>query len=221
VVASAIAYWLNQGAARSWVFRGLRRRWHSRHEPTQTTYDPASMDAEEAERTRRLMRNCVASVLSVLQIPIHGRSVIAAPVVLPPPVALDFTAGISGPLAEMMKDLARRYTPQPEPVVPSIDQEMLARQRELEEKMRQLDAERELAQRKAMDLRKAAAVQLSASQQDSAAISLVTSLRDPASLRKAILLNEILGKPVALSKPELKSLTRRARRSRSPKPQSC
>ncbi|MFA5265962.1 MAG: hypothetical protein WC378_19240, partial [Opitutaceae bacterium] len=84
------------------------------------------------------------------------------------------------------------------PAPAGIGQEVLARQRALEERLRQLDDQKNLAMKKVAELRRAASLKPGTASSGDATTGLVASLHDPASLRKAILLNEILGKPVAL-----------------------
>ncbi len=205
VVASAIAYWLNQ---RHREKQGLPADYDEdgkpENRPAQTAYDPASMEAEEAERTRRLMeelrrKRAERSGEPLAPLASEPARLPKPPIVVaparrfenPPPVFQD-------PLADMMKDIARRYSQQPEPAPTGIDQEMLARQRELEEKVRQLDAQKGAALKRASEIRKTAALRAEYVPHSDLTGGLVGSLRDPASLRKAILLSEILGKPLAL-----------------------
>ncbi|MFA5265593.1 MAG: hypothetical protein WC378_17375 [Opitutaceae bacterium] len=162
VVAGAIAYWLNQ---RRHEKQGLPADYDGDGTPETkpsppAAYDPASMEVEEAERTRRLMeemRRKRAERSANSGAPI-APSPAQPPVVSAPPRRFETTPPVfTDPLAEMMKDLARRYAPQPEPApAPAgIGQEVLARQRALEERLRQLDDQKNLAMKKVAELRRA------------------------------------------------------------------
>jgi hypothetical protein len=203
VVAGAIAYWLNQRRREK---QGMPADYDGDGTPDTkpsppAAYDPASMELEEAERTRRLMeemRRKRAERSATPGVP-NAPAPQTPPIVISQPRRFETSPPVfQDPLAEMMKDLAKRYAPQPEPATAGVSQEVLARQRALEEKLRQLDAEKSLALRKVAELRRAASLKPDTAPHGNVTTGLVTSLHDPANLRKAILLSEILGKPIAL-----------------------
>ena len=198
VIAGSIAYYFNQ---RSRLKQGLPPQDEDGNVlggPTPGAFDPAGMEAEEARRTQELReelrqkreqreRGLQAPQPPSLPIPAPARTENA-----PRPVVFD-------PMAEMMRELTRRMTPevqpqpQPQPQrAPLVDQEALTRQRDLAEKLRNLeDAERGVR-------RRAEAIRSQEADTRAAAAPVFEGLRTPAELRRAILCAEILGKPLSL-----------------------
>ncbi len=113
-----------------------------------------------------------------------------------------------GPLRRMMEELERDGRPQPvpvptPPVLPSTAERRnaeLVRQEQLAEELRVLEESRMLVKRRATQL---AASSYAQSQSEGGLRTAVQGkifedLRDPASLRRAIVLREVLGTPVGL-----------------------
>lgn len=114
-----------------------------------------------------------------------------------------------GPLRRVLEEIEREVRPRPvspppllPPLQPAIERRNaeLARQEQLAEQMRVLEESRMLAKRRATQL---AATNFAESQSEGGQRSVVRGkllddLRDPASLRRAFVLREVLGPPVAL-----------------------
>lgn len=217
LVAGAIAYWFNQ---RKREKEGMPADYDEdgvpENRPKRPEFDPATMDADEAERTRRVQEEIRRKIAGrrgqALQPPVPNATDqaprIPAPArreAAPPPVFQD-------PVAEMLKEIQRRFSPEtaapppipvrsePEP----IDREMLERQRALEEQLRQLEAEKRAIQARAAKAASANPAMalvpqgaLAASGNKSGA-SWLAELRDPNTARRAIVLREIMGSPVGL-----------------------
>jgi hypothetical protein len=112
-----------------------------------------------------------------------------------------------GPLRRMARQLeeAAAAARQPEPPPELETKAVLARQQRLAEEMRILEAARESERRRAADIaRRQAAPALRSAREavsglaPSARATLLTDLRGPQGLRRAVLLREILGPPVGL-----------------------
>lgn len=217
LIAGAIAYWLNQ---RKREKEGLPADYDEdgvpENRPKRTEFDPASMDADEAERTRRVqeeIRRKIAERRGQALPPPVSTAAEQAPRIpaparreaAPPPVFQD-------PVAEMLKEIQRRFSPEtaapppipvrsePEP----IDREMLERQRALEEQLRQLETEKRAIQARAAKVASANSAMAPLSQGTMAAsgtrggANWLAELRDPVTARRAIVLREIMGSPVGL-----------------------
>jgi hypothetical protein len=110
----------------------------------------------------------------------------------------------------MMKELQRRFVPEPETPAPAAppnesaqaagERETLIRQRELEEKLQVLEAQQRTAQQRVAEIKAtdAAAATSRESAGQVAADRWLTELRDPQTARHAIVLREIIGTPVGL-----------------------
>jgi hypothetical protein len=127
-----------------------------------------------------------------------------------PPVARPETTQLpeifGGPLGKMLEDLQKRVQPQPEPpMAPPVYAEVrntaeVARQERLAEEMRVLEEQRALVQRRAAQIaaEKTAEARSGAGVQAAARDRTLGDLRDPEALRRAFVLREVLGPPVAL-----------------------
>ncbi len=192
VIAGAIAYYVNQ--------RRRAKEGLPPEDEEEGTYDTSSMDLEEAERTRRLQeelrrkreQRAGGSQPSVAPQPVPPVSRRAD---APPPVFHD-------PLAEVMKDLARRLAPPPTvpppAYVPSMEeQSQLQRQQEMEKRLQELEVQRRAALAQASAIASGLEVPAGAPgrQQGSAWLG---EIRDPRLLRRAVVMNEIIGAPAAL-----------------------
>lgn len=135
---------------------------------------------------------------------------VAPPVVRPEPSpqTTQMPDPFGGPLKRVLEELERHANPRPEPVSPPPVMEdrrqvELERQRKLAEEMEALAAARVAAERRAVELAKIAAGDSArASSAAAAAVaareSLREDLRDPKALRRAMVLREVLGPPLAL-----------------------
>jgi hypothetical protein len=148
-------------------------------EPTATSRSPANFDPTEAERTRRIQEEIRRKIAER-----RGTVAPAEPVRRIEPVA-ERTAEPENSPAE------------PPPI--SSTEAVLERQQQLADQMRALEAAR------LMEQRKAAAVAVTARNETERAAAVVAmrgalraDLRNPPTARRAMLLREILGRPVAL-----------------------
>lgn len=213
VIAGAVAYWLNQRRREK---EGLPADYDEdgtpENRPTAAPgeFDTSTMDADEAERTRRLQEEMrlkreqrtgsspalPADTLGVPPLPAPARREAA-----PPPVYRD-------PMAELMRELARKMTQpanQPEPAaqVPAAyaaEQEALERQRQLDEQYRALEERRTSLRKETAAFREEsnAAQPATGTAGLSSGSFWLAELRNPSQVRRAIVLNEVLGKPLAL-----------------------
>lgn len=130
------------------------------------------------------------------------------PAPAPSPETTQLPEPFGDPLRRVLEEIERRTRPQPEPapVPPSppvlVERRAaeLERQQQLAEEIKALEESRALAKRRAS---KVAAAQLSESKSQSGQLSAargraLDDLRDPESLRRAIVLREVLGPPVGL-----------------------
>jgi hypothetical protein len=135
---------------------------------------------------------------------------VAPPPLMPeaaePPVARPQTTQLpelfGGPLGRMLEDLQKRAqpAPPPPPVVVETRNAEFERQQQLADQIQALEQQRALVQRRASQL---AAEKRADSQKEGALLSasrglVLGDLRDPQSLKRAIVMREVLGPPVAL-----------------------
>ncbi len=171
---------------------------------------PAKPDELEAERRTREIQEQIRRRRAERGDPAARPEPAGPPVIRPEPSpqTTQMPEPFGGPLRRVLEELERGANPRPEPAAPPPVQEdrrqaELERQRKLAEEMAALAAARAAAERRAAELAKAAAgdaVRLSsaAAAASAARESLREDLRDPKSLRRAVLLREVLGPPVAL-----------------------
>ena len=214
VIAGTIAYWLNQRRREK---EGLPADYDEdgkpENRPTRTDFDPATMEAEEADRTRRLQeelrrkreQRSAGAPLAPYERTAESPRPIPAPQrreSAPPPVFQD-------PMAELMKELARKMAtkpapppvPAPAPVRVQVeDEEVLENQRRLQQQYAALELRKKALQKQRADLAtRSAAAEPTVSQETASPLgSWLGELRDPLKVRRALVMNEILGKPVAL-----------------------
>jgi hypothetical protein len=202
VVAGIIAYWLNQrhrekqGSPADYDEDGTPE-----NRPTQAEFNPSTMDADEADRTKRVMeelrrkreQRSGAGAAPAKPVPSTAPAQPARSFDAPPPVFED-------PMAQMMKQLAKRFAPEPESRPEEDDSAVLERQRKLEAKIAALEEQKKATLRKAASI--SAQTQAETQTMGERAIpqlpDLLASLSDPLAIRRAIVLNEVLGKPVGL-----------------------
>jgi len=199
-VAGALAYWLNQRR------EAEAARDAEKNPPPASLAEADADDPFRAEKVREEIRRKIAERRGGAPLPEPVRA--EPPLVeekkfpLPPlarPLApTDTFGGPSRPLVRRT-ETERRVEPAPASVPTTIAPETYAasleRQEQLATKMR------ELAEQRALVARKAAAVAVTdaaVAQSARAGHELRHDLRDPRSLRRAMVLREILGAPVAL-----------------------
>ena len=198
------------------ILRGLLQA--RRSAPPPQTAKPDSLEEErrvqdiQAEIRRRIAeRRGGGAPASAPEAPAAPVAREAAP---PPPPPETPAADPFEPLRRMMRDLEdqardveRKISGEeqpapaapPPPVLPSaasVRAEELERQRALAEQLAALEAERLAARRRAEQVAATAAVR--AADAARASTRLGEDLRDPAALRRAVLLREVLGTPVGL-----------------------
>ncbi|HEY0968736.1 MAG TPA: hypothetical protein VGD88_15195 [Opitutaceae bacterium] len=186
VIAGSIAYWLNQ---RKREQRGEAADYDEDGIPeNRPTVAPNADAMEEEQRTRRIQEE--------IRRKIQERRAGGAPAapVEPPPLREEAPA-YEAPVEEPSWREQAPRAPQP----PPLDDGVLARQRALQEQLQALAERRaalEAARSRASAPVLAAATATHARPSKSAA--LLRDLRDPESTRRAIVLREVLGPPVAL-----------------------
>ncbi|MBK9990603.1 MAG: hypothetical protein IPP19_07715 [Verrucomicrobia bacterium] len=178
VVGGAIAYWLNQ-----------RRKAKEEAEIEQSLSEPQPMMQmdDDAERTRRIQEEIRRKILERV-----GGS--TRPVQTPPPMP-ETPPPLQREQPQPVVDTYTESTREEEAV--AADMAMLERQQVLAEKLRELQAQRREHDRPAEVFAEKTALAMSAS---STAVrgSVLADLRNPVSVRRAIVLREVLGTPVGL-----------------------
>jgi hypothetical protein len=210
VVAGAIAYWLNQ---RQRIKQGLPPVDEDGQPIPQNHPKHASFEeTDDAERTRRIQdeirrksaeRRSESGPSSAPRPPLVTIPAPARREATPPPIFQD-------PVQEMMKGFQRRFVPGPDasaaaqPPTESAqaegERETLTRQRELQEKLEDLEAQQRVTRQRVAEIKAtdAAAATSAESTRQTAADRWLTDLRDPETARHAIVLREIIGTPVGL-----------------------
>lgn len=171
-VGGAIAYWLNQ-----------RRKVKEAAEIEQSLSvpQPKTQIDDDAERTRRIQEEIRRKIL-------ERTSGSTKPVAAPPPM----------PAAPMAQPTVNSQTgPSKEEEAIAADLAMLERQQMLAAKLQELQAQRREHDRPAEVFAEKTALAMSAS---GTALrgSVLADLRNPVSVRRAIVLREVLGTPVGL-----------------------
>jgi len=182
VVGGSIAYWLNQ-----------RRKVKEEAEIKKSLAEPLPKTQmnDDAERTRRIQEEIRRKILERV-----GGSVRPKPASIPPPVTatpppLQAEREKPQPVMDVYKESSR------EEAAAAADVAMLERQQMLAEKLRELQAQRREHDRPAEVFAEKTALAMSAS---GTAVrgSVLADLRNPVSVRRAIILREVLGTPVGL-----------------------
>ncbi|MBL9185960.1 MAG: hypothetical protein JNK23_00640 [Opitutaceae bacterium] len=136
-----------------------------------------------------------------------GAAATPPPVPVERPVARPETTQMpdvfDGPLGRMLQELQKRTEPPAPPVMAEVRGSHageLERQERLAEELRALEESRAMAKRRAAAIvaNQAAVAQTSSGQLHAARDRLLADLRSPGSLRRAVVLREVLGAPVAL-----------------------
>jgi hypothetical protein len=189
-VAAAIAYWLNQ---RQKEKSGQDADYDGDGIPDVQRRDFQS-DPEETERTRRIQDEIRRKIAERAG---GGPIRVPSPAPEPPPL---FRPDQTAPRPVATPTFQREYDreAEPAPAVPPAfmmsTAAILERQQDLEDQMRALEASRRSAQRKAA----AVVAQTAADAPSPARGELLADLRSARNLRRAMLLREVLGPPVAL-----------------------
>lgn len=201
-VAGAIAYWLNQRAREK---AGEQADYDGDGIPEATTRPlvPSSRDGSDPEQDERVRR-----IQEEIRRKIAERQGRAPAPAAPAPGPTEFD-----PLRELLRPVLGEPQPEAPPPVPVVeireaydpDQAALERQRKLAEQLEELETRRAEARRTAESTRKNSAYDLPSTPKASAPGSVSAdsgtvrdSLRSARSLRRAIVLREILDRPVAL-----------------------
>ncbi len=182
VIGGAVAYWLNQ---RKREKEGQDADYDGDGVPeTRGPVAPNADALEEAERTRRIQEEIRRKILER-----RGGT--------PPPVAVPEPAAEYREEPEWLEEGPR---PRPAPVAPPpLEDAVLARQRALQEQLQALEERRTAARARTSSFPPPPPPLATAGGRRSSALpALVASLRDPAAVRRAILLREVLGPPVSL-----------------------
>ena len=169
----------------------------------------AKPDELEAERRTREIREQIQRQRAERRGESTGTEQPARSEPAPPPVprpieTTQMPEPFGGALRRVLQELQGDVQPPPMPVPPPLAVEQrdaeLARQEQLAEQMRVLEESRMLARRRVTEL---AATNYAESQSEGGLRTvtrgkLLEDLRDPASLRRAFLLREVLGPPVGM-----------------------
>ncbi len=168
------------------------------------TPEPRHNEVEEARRNEEIRRRIAERRAGRAEpLPEPARSE-------PPPVVVerDPTAipELPEPLRRMLTQLEKRrepeptFAPPPPPVLPDRSRAELERQYRLAEEMKALEEARAVAKRRAAQLA-AAQAEVASSKGALRSVArgrLLEDLKDPQSLRRAVVLREVLGTPVGL-----------------------
>jgi hypothetical protein len=183
-VAAAIAYMLNRGK--------------------QAPEGGASEDGEDSERARRIreeIRRKIAERREGAPAPLRQETPAAAPPVIRAPGVppLDSFGGPARPALPTLRkpEPVRTHAPQPAPAMSHAAMSaVLERQAQLAEQLRELEQAREKQKLRAAEIAADAAPAAPAAPVSRG--GLLADLRQAQNLRRAILLREVLGPPVAL-----------------------
>jgi hypothetical protein len=183
-VAAAIAYWLNQ--------RRQAQLGDDEEDRTESPQRDFNSDPEEEARTRRIQEEIRRKIAERAR---GGPITVPPPAPEPPPLFRTETSSprpVAAPLPQ--REFTRQAAPPPFQASAAA---ILERQRELEEQMRELEATRKAAQRRAALVAANTAVfaPVAASERN---VGLLADLHGGRNLRRAIVLREILGPPVGL-----------------------
>lgn len=191
------------------ILRGAARSKKAAAEHTATKDDAAEQrrirEVQEQIRRQIAARRGQAPAPAAPP-PLRGES---APVPQPSPQTTQLPELFGGPLGRMLEELQKRAQPPPAAPAPPAPRPAMteahtlaevSRQEELAEQMRVLEEDRLLARRKAAHL---AADQRELAESEgglrtAARAQLNADLADPSSLRRALVLREVLGPPVAM-----------------------
>jgi hypothetical protein len=177
------------------VARAILKSREAQEEHEQT-YD----ETEEGRRVREIQERLRRVAAERRRQGADGQP--AGPIELPPVLRPEPEAEPAGEMPRTQTSFER--TELPPPVAVNRDHEQrraeIARQEALAEELRRLNENRELARRRAAQLAEAAVVSQQGETNRRAASRgrLLTDLRQPGSLRRAVVLREVLGPPVAL-----------------------
>ncbi len=179
-IAAAIAYMLNRGK-----------------QVPEGGAEEAGEDSERARRIREEIRRKIAERRAGAPAPLQQETPEEAPPVNRAPSVPPLDP-FGGPARRQLPTLRRPEPVQPEPQMTSAEMSaVLVRQEQLAGQMRELERTRGVQQRRAEEISTAAAVAALPAAPASRS-GLLADLRQAQNLRRAILLREVLGPPVAL-----------------------
>jgi hypothetical protein len=197
-VAAAIAYFIN-------------RRKHSEAEtetpPPRSASNAGESSYEQAERTRRVQDEIRRKIAerrgAVPGVPVNPASKSRIPDLVPPPRVppLDPFGGPMRRILRKIEEAAEQATPAPSAQESAAATNELARQRMLEERMREMEATKLVRENQLRTQVALLAKKRSGLNEPSASLPigrLSRALRSPQELRRAIVLREVLGPPVSL-----------------------
>lgn len=196
VVAGAIAYWLNQRAREK---AGQEADYDAdgipENRPVRRDLAPRTLDggaSEQEERARRIREE--------IQRKIAERRGQTAPPPMPGPVFAEREPVFREEMDPFPPPLRPVEMPPPEVVAAHVDTEALERQRRLAEQLEQLEQQRSEARRAASQARAEGRVAASGAGSGPAVgvRGVGAELRDRRALRRAIVMREVLGAPMAL-----------------------
>jgi hypothetical protein len=201
VVAGVIAYWVNQrrrekaGEEADYDGDGIPE-----NRPVRKDLD--GQDPEADDRARRIQEEIRRKILER-----RGEGVPDAPPPLPSPTPAPTPDPMRSPppvAGGSLGDLLRRAIEEVrDPEAESraaAEQAARERQRQMLEQMRELEVQAQTAREEQIALRAAASARAFPAQRVRSRSALAAELRDPETLRRAILFREVLGPPVGLRK---------------------
>ncbi len=185
------------------VLRAAGRAKRNRAEQPQQ--DPAAATRDE-QAAREAIRRRIAERRAAGGGPPAEPPPLAEARPAPSPQTTQLPDVFNGPLGRMLQELQKRAAPPaPEPAAPpplpaAHSSAELERQAQLAERLRELEEARAATQRRAAHLKEeqAAAAQAEPALRGAAREHLLQDLAGPQSLRRALVLREVLGAPVAL-----------------------
>lgn len=166
------------------------------------TPEPRHNEVEEARRNEEIRRRIAERRAGHVRPPPEPARTEPPPVIERDPTAIP---DLPEPLKRMLTQLEKRREPEltfapPPPVLPDRSRAELERQYQLAEEMKALEEVRLLAKRRATQLAaaQAEAATTKGALRAAARGRLLEDLKDPQSLRRAVVLREVLGTPVGL-----------------------
>lgn len=180
------------------IVRGISKA--RRQDPTP---EPRHNELEQARRNEEIRRRIAERRAGHTSPPPEPARTEPPPVIERDPTAIP---DLPEPLKRMLTQLEKRREPRPTiappspPLPPERSRAELERQYQLAEEMKALEEERLLAKRRAAQLAaaQAEAATTKGALRTAARGRLLEDLKDPQSLRRAVVLREVLGTPVGL-----------------------
>lgn len=177
--------WIIFLAIAIWVIRGMMQVARKLKEQGPLPPRPAQFDPGEGERTRRIQEEIRRKILERR----GGAAPAAGPLPAVPPV---LESAAPPPLVEEPRSEAR-------PTERELNAGELERQQQLADQLHELEVARKMSRRRAEEISTAVAAEREPAMAAAALPgSILADLRHPPTVRRAILLREILDRPVAL-----------------------